>query len=224
MWPLLFLVAAGLGRAAGLRVRLFAVLVPLIIASFVWSVVETPQNSVWAYFSPLTRAWELAIGALLAVLVPTLLRLPTRLGALMSWAGIAGILCSAYLLNDNTPYPGSAAAFPVLAAAVAIAGGTAQPRHRGRAHSAQRAVSVAGETLIFRLPLALATAHHCRAIHHDPIIGPRQGNVGIAIGHSGVHYLPHRRESTAPCPDSQGASGLQRHRRLTLGRDLVLGL
>jgi len=47
----------------------------------------------------------------------------------MSWAGIAGILCSAFMLNDNTPYPGSAAAFPVLAAAVAIAGGTVQPRH-----------------------------------------------------------------------------------------------
>src|SRR5437764_11881680 len=101
--------AASVGPRVSLRSRLAAVFVPLILASFVWSAMQTPQDGVWAYFSPLTRAGELASGALLAVMAPLLLRLPARCGAWMSWGGVAGIIGSALLFTDATAFPGFAA-------------------------------------------------------------------------------------------------------------------
>jgi peptidoglycan/LPS O-acetylase OafA/YrhL len=127
VWPLLFLLAASVARKVSLRIRLAAVLVPLIMASFLWSAIQTPQDGVWAYFSPLTRAGELALGALLAVMVPLLMRIPARFGSWMSWGGIAGIIGSAVWFNDATTFPGVAAALPVLATALVVAGGTVRP-------------------------------------------------------------------------------------------------
>jgi peptidoglycan/LPS O-acetylase OafA/YrhL len=127
VWPLLFLIAASVGRKVSLRIRLAAVLVPLIMASFLWSAIQTPQDGVWAYFSPLTRAGELGIGALLAVMAPMLMGIPARFGSWMSWGGIAGIMGSAFLFNDATAFPGFAAALPVLATALVVAGGTVRP-------------------------------------------------------------------------------------------------
>jgi peptidoglycan/LPS O-acetylase OafA/YrhL len=127
VWPLLFLIAASVGRKVSLRIRLAAVLVPLIIASFLWSAIQTPQDGVWAYFSPLTRAGELGIGALLAVMAPMLMRIPAKFGSWMSWGGVAGIIGSAVLFNDGTTFPGLAAALPVLATALVVAGGTVRP-------------------------------------------------------------------------------------------------
>ncbi|HWF36430.1 MAG TPA: acyltransferase family protein, partial [Solirubrobacteraceae bacterium] len=81
----------------------------------------------WAYFSLPTRAWELAIGALIAVNVARLGRLPTGLAAIMTWAGVAAMIGAALVYTDSTVFPGIAAAVPVLGCAAVIAGGCARP-------------------------------------------------------------------------------------------------
>src|ERR1700722_14759441 len=68
VWPLLFLILTLPKLAYSPVARLVSALSVIIIASLVWCVIETRQNEVWAFFPPLTRAWELALGALLAVL------------------------------------------------------------------------------------------------------------------------------------------------------------
>src|SRR5207248_11241992 len=45
----------------------------------------------------------------------------------MSWGGVAGIIGSAFLFNDASASPGFAAALPVLATALVVAGGTVRP-------------------------------------------------------------------------------------------------
>ena len=45
----------------------------------------------------------------------------------MSWAGVTGIIGSAILFNDATAFPGFAAALPVLATSLGVAGGTVRP-------------------------------------------------------------------------------------------------
>jgi len=50
-----------------------------IAVSLWWSIVQTASNGSEAYFSPFTRAWELGAGALLAVIAPSLPRLPVSL-------------------------------------------------------------------------------------------------------------------------------------------------
>ena len=94
-----------------------------MVSSFWLSVVQTASSPTRAYFSPLTRAWELALGAMLAVATPWLARVPARLAAVLTWAGLGAILFSAFAFTTATAYPGSLVAVPVLGSALVIAGG-----------------------------------------------------------------------------------------------------
>ncbi|HUA94951.1 MAG TPA: acyltransferase, partial [Acidimicrobiales bacterium] len=126
VYPMLFLILAGL-RGLSLRARLALGLVVVVGASFAFSVLDTAHDPTGAYFSPFTRAWELGLGALVAVGTPALLRVPARLGAVASWAGLGCIVISAIAFDARTAYPGSAVAIPVVGAALVIAGG--MPAH-----------------------------------------------------------------------------------------------
>jgi peptidoglycan/LPS O-acetylase OafA/YrhL len=131
VWPIVFAVVAGLGQAAHVRGRLIGALVALTVASFAWSIIQTDADAVWGFFSPLTRAWELGAGALLAVLGPSLTRAATqiqpRFASALSWGGIAAIVASAAVFSSETPFPGAAAAVPVFATVAVVAGGSLAP-------------------------------------------------------------------------------------------------
>ena len=127
VWPALLLLTAMVARRQALRPKLVAALAVIVICSFGWSVIETRTDPVWAFFSPLTRAWELGIGALLALGTTWLLRLPDRLGPWLSWAGLLAVLLSLVVLTGQTPFPGYAAALPVLGTALVIIAGTIRP-------------------------------------------------------------------------------------------------
>ena len=109
MWSIrrLFLVVAG-ARVLSLRVRLAVCLIVVIGVSFAYSVVDTHNNPIDAYFSPFTRAWELALGALVAVCTPWLLKVPTRLAAWATWLGLGAILIAAVHLQRPDRLPGIA--------------------------------------------------------------------------------------------------------------------
>lgn len=128
VWPALFLVVARVAPGVSLARKLSAVLVLIVAASFTWSIVQTETNATWAFFSPLTRAWELATGALLAVCLPYIRRVPKGAGPWLSWSGLAVILGGAAVIDANTAFPGYAAALPVAGTAFAVAGGTIAPR------------------------------------------------------------------------------------------------
>lgn len=127
VYPAIFLAAAALRSTVSLRARLVAVLVPIILMSLMLSAVQTSTSPNAAFFSPLTRAWELALGALVAVATPVLLRLPGRAAAAMTWVGMAAIVWSAVHYSALTAYPGTAVIVPVVGAALVIAGGTPMP-------------------------------------------------------------------------------------------------
>ncbi|MCC7087762.1 MAG: acyltransferase [Dehalococcoidia bacterium] len=128
VWPIVFLIVVSVAPRMRLAAKLAAVLALIIVASFAWSVVQTDTNPVWAFFSPLTRAWELALGSLLAVGVPQLRRLPLHLGPWLSWIGLTGVIGGAFVLDNGTAFPGYAAALPVAGTALVVAGGTIAPR------------------------------------------------------------------------------------------------
>ena len=124
---LFFLVAKAKGRLS-LQAKMVIALVVVILASFWFSLAQTASQPTAAYFSPLTRAWELALGALIAVGTPWLKRLPSRVAAGTTWAGLGTIVVASFAFDSQTPYPGSAVALPVLGAAFVIAGGVVAPR------------------------------------------------------------------------------------------------
>ena len=81
-----------------------------------------------AFFSPFTRAWELALGALVAVGTTWLLRIPKLVGSVATWMGLAAIGFAALAFDSRTPYPGALVAIPVVGTALVIAGGMTVPR------------------------------------------------------------------------------------------------
>jgi peptidoglycan/LPS O-acetylase OafA/YrhL len=124
VWPVLFLVLT-LPRLAFSSVHRLMIALTLIIgASLAWCIIETNQSAVWAFFSPLTRAWELALGALLAVLGPHLRGRAPRLGVLFAALGVVAVLLSTWFYTSTTLWPGSAVIVPVVATGMIIAGGS----------------------------------------------------------------------------------------------------
>ena len=129
VYPSLFLIVAALARRWSLKRALTLALGAVVIGSFVWSVVSTSSNPTATYFSPLSRAWELAIGGLAAVGTTWFLRMPRHVAAIVTWVGLGSVLMAAFVFNGGTPYPGSAVALPVIGTALMIVGGAAQPRY-----------------------------------------------------------------------------------------------
>jgi peptidoglycan/LPS O-acetylase OafA/YrhL len=120
-WPALLLVVSRLGgRSPG---RLAAVIAIVGVASFALSVVLTRVAAPWAFYSLPTRAWELAIGGLLAIAAVRGLQLP-RWAALGAGAlGVAMIVAAGVVIHTGTPFPGTAALLPTIGAGLVIAAG-----------------------------------------------------------------------------------------------------
>ena len=127
VWPLLFLIVAAIAPRVSLRAKLAGALAMIIAASLIWSVIQTGSNPTWAFFSPLTRAWELAMGALLAVGEPRLRRLPRAIGPWLSWSGFAAVIGAAFVLDNGTAFPGYAVVLPVAGTAMVVAAGSIAP-------------------------------------------------------------------------------------------------
>jgi peptidoglycan/LPS O-acetylase OafA/YrhL len=130
VWPLLLSIAL-FGVAVrrrrrvgdGRELRLLGVVLVLTAASLAWSVHLTATAPTTAYFSPLTRAWELGLGATIAVCASMLARTPAAARVVMGWAGVAAIAVAAAVFSDRTPFPGSAGLLPTAGTGLAIVAG-----------------------------------------------------------------------------------------------------
>ena len=123
VYPALLLAVAIIGRQWSLRGKLGVVLSMVIVGSLSWSAIHPAA----AYGSAFGRAWELGVGAMLAVTTGYFKRLPAALAAAMTWSGLVGLTIIAFSLHFSSSYPGTIAALPVGAAALIIAGGTVTP-------------------------------------------------------------------------------------------------
>lgn len=85
-----------------------------------WGTRHYPQI---AFYSLPTRAWELAIGVLLAFGERHAWRrhLPMSLQAVTSWAGLALLAYAICAMDDSTPFPGLAALVPAIGTVLLIA-------------------------------------------------------------------------------------------------------
>jgi peptidoglycan/LPS O-acetylase OafA/YrhL len=126
VWPLLLLGAA-LVPWGRLRVRLAVVVGAVLASSFALSLVLTPRRQPFAFFLLPSRAWELAAGAVLALGVDAVRRVPPPVRWAMTWTGLAGIAAAAVVFDERTMWPGHAAAVPVVATLLVIAGGAPSP-------------------------------------------------------------------------------------------------
>jgi hypothetical protein len=128
LYPTLFVLIGWWTRKKySFRACLTVVLVAVIIVSYATSIVLTSTDAPSAYFSLFTRAWELALGGLIAVHGRYFQRIPQAWAAVASWAGLFVILLSSVTLTGSSVYPGALVAIPTLGAGIVIAAGAAQP-------------------------------------------------------------------------------------------------
>jgi len=126
VWPCLLVAVLAAGRG---RLRLLAAVVATIaLASFGYSLWHTAAHPTWAYFSTLDRAWELAVGALVAVGAGPASRLPAAARMCLGWAGLAGVLTGMLVLSPGSAFPAPGAALPVLATAAVLVAGCGGPQ------------------------------------------------------------------------------------------------
>ena len=137
-WPILLWIS----WRRRFNLLLFTILVALV--SFYLNLSSIIQNPIAAFYSPLTRFWELLIGSLLAYVlfykenitlkhVDKFKNLFLNLSqakrykvALINIASLTGVLLIAYgfrRINNEQPYPGPWALLPVLGAALIITAG-----------------------------------------------------------------------------------------------------
>ncbi len=121
VWPLLVVAILAVPRVA--QSLLTLTVVAVVICSAYWSVTVTTQSAPWAYFSLHTRAWELGLGALVALGAARLAATPARLRGLAAAVGLVAIVAAAVVYDDTTPFPGTAAWVPVGGAALVVAAG-----------------------------------------------------------------------------------------------------
>lgn len=127
VWPWLFVVAVAVAGARRARVSVALLTAVVAAASLAWAVEQTGSDAVTAYYSSLTRAWELALGALLATIPAYAVRLAPGVRASLSWAGVAGIGASFVVLGDQVGVPFPGALLPVGATLLVLAAGIGAP-------------------------------------------------------------------------------------------------
>lgn len=103
------------------------VLIAVFVLSFGYSVYATATNQPVAYFNTFARIWEFALGGLTAVLLSRV-QLPTIVQLIGGWLGLFLVLSCGLLLQVSTIFPGYAALWPTLGAALILLCGQGEDR------------------------------------------------------------------------------------------------
>lgn len=174
LWPLIMigasLLAVRAGRRSGRRPIVYA-LTGIAVLSFAASVLFTAAAPSQAYFVTFTRAWEFAIGGLIALLAHRI-RLRRVWAQLLSALGIVMIVAAVALFGPSTAFPGAAALLPVIGTALIIAAGTPALRLWHTPMSASRPVqwlgAVSYSLYLWHWPLIVAAPFVLRAEVRTP--------------------------------------------------------
>ena len=164
IWPTILIVS--LAGATAVRRRVGIVLGVIIVVSVVAAVRLTDTNPAFAFYSLPTRAWELGIGASLAVGTEWLAsRLSGAVRNALCLVGLAMIGVAVVHYSDATKFPGTAAILPVVGSALVIASGIGVMSTIGRVIVGWRPFELIGRysysLYLFHWPvLILATVKH----------------------------------------------------------------
>ncbi|MFJ5546340.1 acyltransferase family protein [Streptomyces sp. NPDC093225] len=168
--------AARRGRAVRLLLAPAAAL--LAVVSVTLAVRWTDTSASLAYLGTPSRAWQFAVGALLALLPWHLVRGPRPLRLLCGWAGAAAIVWCVAAYDSATPYPGRAALVPTAGAAAvilaAVPGRDERPAHDERFGIAR--------ILARRAPRAVGRLSYNLYLWHWPVLVLAESRFGEALG------------------------------------------
>jgi peptidoglycan/LPS O-acetylase OafA/YrhL len=137
------------------RRALFRTIVVLAGLSFVWSLVQLAYDPIPAFYLPFGRAWELLVGAMLAIRPPS--TSPRWLAEAFAALGLGAILWSAMTYPADASFPGVKALVPCLGAALVIGSGT---EHK----------TLVARLLSLRIPVFVGLISYSLYLWHLPLI------------------------------------------------------
>jgi peptidoglycan/LPS O-acetylase OafA/YrhL len=189
LWPLLVV------TAWKRRIDLLLVIVPLVTGSFILSIVAiATSHGTAAFFSPVTRFWEIGIGALLFQVESVLARKNARqtvrplLNEIAALVGIGLIALALIKVSEKTPWPGWWALAPAIGTAMIVAAG---PQ-----------TWINGAVLGNRLLVAVGLVSYPLYLWHWPVMVmarlvnegqlPRSGRLGLMIVSLGLAFVTYR--------------------------------
>ena len=141
------------------RRRLLITVGVITSCSLVWSFIQINSSPLSAYYSSLTRTWEIGIGSFLAISTHNSKLLPSeRLNSAISVIGISGVFFSVVLFNSDSAFPGINALLPTLATCCLIYAGIS-----GSSGIVNRILST-------RVPVFLGRISYSLYLWHLPIL------------------------------------------------------
>jgi len=147
-FPLLFFACLKIqGRALSI-----AAFVVIAIASFAWTQSVVRTDPMGAFFLLQSRAWELLVGAILALV--KMPRLSSRAATVIGTVGLAAIVIPVFTYGKNTVFPGVTAMPIVFGTAAVTYAGTQVP-----GAFANRLLSMKGMVYVGRISYALYLWH-----------------------------------------------------------------
>jgi len=182
VWPVLIICTAWVIRrvrrrggadAPSSRTPYLLVLSVVGAISLAASVVVTSLWPIGAFYLLPTRAWELALGGLVALSAGQWRRLPRRAAAIVGWIGMAAVLLACSRFSEDTLFPGIAALLPVAGTALVIGAGCATPA-RG-----------VGRVLSWRPMQAIGDVSYSWYLWHWPVLVLAPMLVGHPLGLAG---------------------------------------
>jgi peptidoglycan/LPS O-acetylase OafA/YrhL len=121
VWPALLMLL--LWKSRDRHTRAIVAVSILSVASLALCIWQTTQSQPWAFFGLHTRAWELGIGALVALCWKYVEQLPTNFRAVIGWLGLFVIVVSGLTITEKMAFPGKLALLPVVATALVLMAG-----------------------------------------------------------------------------------------------------
>ncbi len=180
VWPGVLLLVAWVGRRLRAPGRLLPglAIAAIFVASLLLAARQSASDPAAAYFSTFDRAWELALGAILAIVLPVVPRPPRALAQALGWVGLGAIAYACLEYTENMPFPGPVALLPTLgAAAVIVAGASAAARTRA---SAAAPLSLPPVRYVGRISYAWYLWHWPALVFAVLLFGPLTPLAGVA--------------------------------------------
>lgn len=191
LWPIGFGVVAWAARKVRMTARrtFTAMVVLVFLASLSYSIYLTTRNTGWAYFATTSRAWELALGGLLAAMPATRrVNLAGSIGQLLSVVGLCMAALSAFAYSKQTSFPGLAALLPTVGTVLVLLGTSSN-----ESNQIGRLLSVAPLRYFGDISYSLYLWHWPVVVYFSNILGveelsPVEGIVVLVISIAMAHF------------------------------------
>ena len=228
--PLLSLLAYWLLRTSrSTRLpRTIAGMAVVTVALFILALALVHQDQTSAYLSTVARAWQFALGGLVALSVP-LITLSERVREVLGWVGLTLILLTGLVVDGQSTFPGLPALIPLAGATLVILAGTKPTLLGVDRVLGQRAISGMGTyaygLYLWHWPVLALYLAHSNQGSVDALTGLliAFASIGLAVvTHHLVEKPWQRPRSIQPASARSGRQPTSR--RLALGMALTLAL